>query len=107
MSTNEQFILYYGREAIGTIGYNRTKNQYSATLNPEYTGDYPYSLFGIFERNNNPPEKWVRNYIETHVFPKDREGIDDILRQLNLTSYDPWNIYVAMKGRNADDQCHI
>ena len=64
------------------------------------TRDMLHRAFGVVE---NPSWEDFERFLEERCFPASRGNAKDILRELQLTSYDPLQIVEKTGGRSADD----
>ena len=69
-----------------------------------FTDDPHDRAFGNIER---PEYKDYKDFLESRCFPKSRDKMKLILRELNLPFYDPFMIIQKTEGRMADDDFHI
>lgn len=65
-----------------------------------YTEDILYRAFGC---NENPTWQDFLDFLESRCFPKTRDKMKWILRELELPCYDPLLIIEKTKGRMAED----
>lgn len=66
-----------------------------------YTNDNIDRAFGC---NESPTWEHFQYFIEERCFPRTRDGMKYILRDLELQSYDPWQIIQKTEGRMAGDR---
>lgn len=64
------------------------------------TDDILHRAFGVVE---NPTWQQFQGFLEDRCFPKTRGNMKNVLRELNLDSYDPLQIVERTRGRTADD----
>ena len=68
------------------------------------TDDMIRRAFGVKE---NPTWEDFEIFLEDRCFPKTRCGMKEILKELNLDSYDPLQIVEKTQGRMVDDNMHM
>ena len=68
------------------------------------TDDFLHRAFGVIE---NPDWNDFEQFLEDRCFPKTRGNLKQILRDLNLDTYDPLQIVEKTQGRMADDDMWI
>ncbi len=66
-----------------------------------HTDDNIDRAFGCVE---HPTWEQFMNFIEERCFPRTRDGMKNILRDLEIQSYDPWQIIQKTEGRMAEDR---
>lgn len=69
-----------------------------------YVSDISFRAFG---RNTEPTFEDYEKFIESRCFPKSRDKIKLVLRDLDLPFYDPLMIVEKTKGRMAEDNFWI
>lgn len=106
---SKKYYLRYKGTVIGYFVDMGDKIDYvceheNASLVPNGLG-YPHGLYDFdssmphdVDTSRNPAETNIKSWIENRVFPSDREGLDKILDDLELDSYDPWEICKRMHG---------
>lgn len=65
-----------------------------------YTTDYMLKAFG---RENNPTFEQYEEFLESRCFPRTRDKMKLMLRELDLPFYDPMLIIEKTQGRMAED----
>lgn len=66
-----------------------------------HTEDYIDRAFGCVE---HPTWEQFMHFLEERCFPRTRDGMKHILRDLDVQSYDPWQIIQKTEGRMAEDR---
>lgn len=69
-----------------------------------YTDDYISRAFGIDE---HPTYEEYESFLESRCFPRTRDKMKLMLRDLDLPFYDPFMIIEKTKGRMAEDDFWI
>lgn len=69
-----------------------------------YTDNVMFRAFGIIE---NPDYNMYTEFLESRCFPRSRDKIKLVLRDLNLPFYDPFMIIEKTEGRMAEDDFWI
>lgn len=69
-----------------------------------YTRDYLSRAFG---REDHPTFEAYEAFLESRCFPKSRDKMKLILRELDLPFYDPFLIIQKTKGKMAEDEFRI
>lgn len=69
-----------------------------------YTDNLMFRAFGVEE---NPNYKMYEEFLESRCFPKSRDKIKLVLRDLDLPFYDPFLIIEKTEGRMAEDDFWI
>lgn len=64
-------------------------------------------LFCAFGKNEHPSYKDYEEFLESRCFPRTRDKMKIILKQLNLPFYDPFLIIEKTEGRMAEDNFWI
>lgn len=64
-------------------------------------------VFCAFGRNEHPDYKAYEAFLESRCFPRTRDKMKIILRELNLPFYDPFMIIEKTEGRLAEDDFWI
>lgn len=64
-------------------------------------------LFCAFGRNEHPSYEDYENFLESRCFPRTRDKMKIILRELDLPFYDPFMIIQKTEGRMAEDNFWI
>lgn len=64
-------------------------------------------MFRAFGRNENPDYKDYQAFLESRCFPRSRDKMKLILKDLNLPFYDPFMIVEKTEGRMAEDNFWI
>lgn len=65
-----------------------------------WTEDMIHRAFGI---NSNPNWEDFLDFLESRCFPRNRDKMKYILKDMGLQSYDPWQIVQITGGRMAED----
>ena len=99
------YKLMHMNKYIGNFIYDDRSGDVKAVRFKE-VDNYPVNLFGI-SGDIVADKGRVLNYINAIVPPKDNDNIKEILSELGLVSYNPWEIYISMKGFNAKDSSFI
>ena len=60
-----------------------------------------------FGNNEHPDYSDYQEFLESRCFPRSRDKMKLILKELNLPFYDPFMIIQKTGGRMADDNFHI
>lgn len=69
---------------------------------------YPALFHGEVEKGNfYIADDRVRYWISTRIFPPERMDRRDILKDLGLEKYDPWLIFLKIKGSSMRDNITI
>ena len=90
---------------IGNFIYDSRSDDIKAVRFKD-SSNYPVNLFGI-SGDTVVDKRRVLNYIHAIIPPKDNDNIKEILKELELGGYNPWEIYVTVKGYNAKDSSFI
>ena len=69
-----------------------------------YTNDYAFRAFG---RNETPTFEQYQEFLESRCFPRTRDKMKLILRELDLPFYEPFMIIEKTQGRMAEDNFWI
>lgn len=69
-----------------------------------YVNDYQYRAFGRIEE---PDYKQYEDFLESRCFPRQRNKMKLMLRELDLPFYDPFLIIQKTEGRMAEDEFWI
>lgn len=64
-------------------------------------------VFRAFGNNEHPSYSDYENFLESRCFPRTRDKMKIILKQLNLPFYDPFLIIEKTEGRMAEDNFWI
>ena len=99
-------IIWRNSMTTGYLEYNTKTDKFQAYLKNGAAGN-PRGLFGILHTDSIVDDRRVRAYIDDCVVPRTRENIDDILRNMGLPYYDPWEIYKLNNGENMSDYAGI
>ena len=91
-------MVYMFREQLSTIIDVDFLRQRIAIQN--YTDDILHRAFGIVEE---PTWEDFELFLRDRCFPETRGNLKEILRDLQLDSYDPLQIVEKTQGRLADD----
>lgn len=90
---------------IGDLGKNSETKEYSFTPNPKWTGLLPVAFYGAPTQNRQDVvrSKLIDNWIRSRVAPRNRDGIESILKRMNLHEYDEWEILKKNWGFSPTD----
>ena len=99
------YKLMHMNKYIGNFIYDDRSGDVKAVRFKE-VDNYPVNLFGI-SGDIVVDKKRVLNYINSIIPPKDSDNIKEILSELGLGGYNPWEIYVAINGYNTKDSSFI
>lgn len=80
-----------------TIYVNFTKEEVRVQ---NWTQDLIHRAFGVLE---HPGWEDFQRFLESRCFPRTRDKMKYILKDMGLQSYDPWEIVQITKGRMAED----
>ena len=69
-----------------------------------FVSDYMYRAFG---RNEKPDYRDYEEFLESRCFPRTRDQMKLMLRELNFPFYDPFLIIQKTQGRMAEDNFWI
>lgn len=69
-----------------------------------YTDQLPLRAFGVVERPSWADFEW---FLEDRCFPRTRDHVKDLLRELDVPFYDPLLIIEKTQGRMAEDHSWI
>lgn len=95
-------LKYYYYDDLCTIIDIDERNQQIKIKN--FVTDYIYRAFG---RNEHPTMEDYRYFLESRCFPKTRDKMKWMLKELDLPFYDPFLIIEKTEGRMAEDHFHI
>ncbi|CAM4494157.1 hypothetical protein [Paenibacillus xylanexedens] len=95
------YFLRYKNIIIGEFSLDGQK--YTPTVEAEKLGDagYPFGLYKLIhassgelyiDRDKQPSQEDIKLWLSDRVFPKERQGANQILESLGLTTYDSWEI---------------
>ena len=99
------YKLMHMNKYVGNYIYDDRSDDIKAVRFKE-VNNYPVNLFGI-SGDVVVDKRRVLNYISSIIPPKDSDNIKEILKDLNIGSYNSWEIYLAMKGFNTKDSSFI
>lgn len=91
-------LFYMKRDKLCTLIDVDERNQCVQIKN--YTGDLPNRAFG---RNEAPSYAEYEAFLESRCFPRERDKMKLMLKELNLPFYDPLLIIQKTEGRMAED----
>lgn len=91
-------LEYYDRDKLSTTINVDYKRQKVSIVN--YTDDLIARAFGI---NENPSFQDFEDFLESRCFPRSRDHLKWVLRDLGLDCYDPLAIIQKTYGKMADD----
>lgn len=92
-------IIYDKSKKVGELIVENGKYK-AVRMNNKH---YPLMLFGIFEPVREVEHEQVLRFIKDRVTPPTREGIEDILKELGMTHYDPEEFFFRTQGREMGD----
>jgi len=100
---NTPIRLWYmhGQTVCTIIDVNEMKQEVHI-LN--YTDNLMFRAFGVEE---NPDYKMYQEFLESRCFPRNRDKMKLILKDLDLPFYDPFMIIEKTEGRMAEDDFWI
>lgn len=100
----EYYIVYKGSPnnqiTIGLLAYDCTRDFYSMYINTSLINSRCYPLLFGIDGKSYPNDYIIRAWIDSRTMPEDRIGIEKVLKALNLTEYNGWEILKAAEGRN-------
>ena len=99
------YKLMHMNKYVGNYIYDDRSDDIKAVRFKE-VDNYPVNLFGI-SGDIVVNKRRVLNYINSIIPPKDSDNIKEILKDLNIGSYNSWEIYLAMNGYNTKDSSFI
>lgn len=68
------------------------KRKFKISLNPKYIHSRHMILMNTLQVNYELDDEMVRHFMKRRVVPKYRDNIDEILRDLGMSEYDPYLI---------------
>ena len=92
-------IMYDKKKKVGELIAQDGKYR-AVRLDDEH---YPLMLFGIFDPVVEAGHEQVLRFIKDRVTPPTREGMEDILRGLGMSYYDPEEFFFKTQGREMGD----
>lgn len=95
-------LWYMNKEDVCTIIDVDDRNKKIAIYN--YTDNLIYRAFGI---NTSPTYEDYEEFIESRCFPRTRDKLKVILKDMDLPFYDPLMIIEKTEGRMAEDNFWI
>lgn len=103
----ENYTLMYKNIEVGNITYNQDKDEFSFELNKEIK-DTKYLPPILYDYTNlsldyKPTHENILWWIEDRIMPPERDAIDHILNEMDLSIYNPWIILKENKGMSLED----
>lgn len=95
---------------VATTVRNKEKTEAWVQLLPNVPEELvPWDLFGvgIFRRSKVDLIFAIRKWLPTRVFPKERIGVEDELRELGLEDYDIIEIVKKTEGKHFNDEVTV
>ncbi len=92
-------IDYMYKDKLCTVIYADFQKQSIVIVNK--VEDIVHCAFGC---NQQPTWTDFEEFLSSRCFPATRDRIKDVLRSLNLDTYDPWQIVQVTQGRMAEDK---
>ena len=89
---------------VGTfhvLGFENEQYQYGLEFNDNLR-QLP-AIFRLADTYNNYSPALIKDWVETRVYPPDRQNIEEILFAMGLESYDELAILKYRKGRSVDN----
>lgn len=104
------YKLMEGQNHIGYFKeiYTNFGVELQIELNSDITEDeVPFTMYKFPDENNvvNSELSWF--WVKERVVPPTRQGIEDNLRAMGMSEYDPLAIFHYLSGRSLYDQCWI
>lgn len=95
-------LWYMHKQSVCTlIDVNEVKREVRIF---NYTDNMIFRAFGVVE---NPDFEMYQEFLESRCFPKTRDKMKLILKDLDLPFYDPFMIIEKTEGRMAEDDFWI
>lgn len=92
----KKFILKFKDVTLGIITYNETDDNFSfEAINKDINYRYYPAIFygleplGTLNLNKEVTDDEIRFFLEDRTYPKNRQGLSEILRELNMQE---WNL---------------
>lgn len=95
-------LEYYNKDKLSTLINVDYPNKKVSIVN--YTDDLVSRAFGI---NENPTIKDFEEFLEDRCFPRSRDKLKLILKDIGVDYYDPYLICKKTEGRMAEDNMWI
>lgn len=91
---------------IGVLSKNLDTGEYSFELDEDFKGKLlPVAFYGVFnqDREKVVSNNVIDNWIKSRIFPPNRNNADELLKELNLTKYNEWEILKRNWGFSPTD----
>lgn len=101
----ERFKLMCYENECGYIEYNKRNDEFNARLYD--TAEHIPILLFDFDSGKFAEDRKVRTYLDDIIVPETIENIKEILISIGLNTYNKWEIYKRVEGRNRFDDFWI
>ena len=111
----KRFCLKFKNQTVGYFIESEGQVEYQpnhevASMLPSGQG-YPVGLFRPIISNGRmrpdiehlPTSQDIERWLSNRIFPKERQGAEQILRSLRLNKYDPWRIAKKTRAISFND----